>query len=1091
MEMYKDVVTMISRLVRPTATDERASLERVNDRASYPASSQQRRLFAIQQLDASGVSYNIPATYRLRGKVDPGQMKKALSELMVSHPSLRTIYEMREGALRQRVLPEFAIDLEVEECVGWTEADAASGFLRPFDLERNCPIRARLRQVELELWVFQVDIHHIAADGGCYAPLIGDLFRAYAGERLDPEKTRYIDYAVWQVEGAGAAEFARHREYWKKQYAEPVPSLDLPSDYPRPAERSYRGGTVRLELAREVSEGLRRLARDEQATLHMVMLALWQVFLGRLGSVEDVSVGVAASGRDRAELQGVSGMFVNTLAMRGRPAWNKSFAAFLAEVRPALLEGLKHQGHPLDELMNELGVERNTSRAALFDTMFNFHELSEEGRQLQAGGVSVEGVGTPWTTAKFDLTMSVGKRTDQIVCVLEFATDLYERGTAERMLRQYSRLAEQVISAPQTNISDLELLEQGERERLLLWGRGNVLKWSGETLTWKFDGQAKRRGNAEALRWAGERLSYRDLDERSNRVARKLREHHGVKRDVLVGVLAERTGWTVVGILGILKAGGAYVPLDPTHPVERLQYMLADSGCTTVLVQGSHPEWLGAQLALVDLLDSLGSDAEVPADWSVDEEALAYVIYTSGSTGRPKGVGVEHRNVVKLLEAGAVHYRYAETDVWSLFHSFGFDVSVWELWGALLYGGRAVVVSYETARVAAEFVDLLEQEQVTMLSQTPSAFGVLAEEAVRRAAKLKSLRWVMFAGEALKYGGLRGWLERYGEDQPRLANMYGITETTVHTTWHRVRRDEVEATRGSLIGGPLSGYDLYVLDRSKKLSAVGLVGELWVGGIGVARGYLGRPELTAERFVPDPFSAEKGARIYRSGDLVRWLPDGELEFIGRQDDQVKVRGYRIELGEVESALRAIKGVREAVVVARNDEVGSKQLCGYWAGETEENMVREELGRRLPGYMVPAFIIRLDSLPLTRNGKVDRRALPEPNRSSGRVYVPPGDESEAKLVDAYREVLGVERVGMNDGFFELGGDSLKAVVLLSVIRERFQREVKIRDLISCSVRELNLKLLSMEQGGAKQNSRANSEKLGVAKILSFFHLERKK
>ncbi|HWA26881.1 MAG TPA: amino acid adenylation domain-containing protein, partial [Lacunisphaera sp.] len=800
--------------------------------------------------------------------------------LMEAHSNLRTVYRVERGEVRQRILTEYEPAVEVEERLGLKVEEAVAGFVRAFDLEKDSPIRVRLRRIGVEEWVLQVEMHHIAVDGGCYAQLLEDLFRAYAGERLPEEKLRYVDYAVWQSEGAGVGELAQHQQYWLEQYREEVPVLELPADYPRPVVRSFQGESAYFTLPAEVSRRLRQLARQEEATLQMVLLALWQVLLSRLGGVEDLSVGIAASGRDRAELGGIGGMFVNTLAVRGRPQRQKRFKEFLAEVREAMLSGLEHQGYPFEELVDRLGISREAGRHPLFDTMFNYLEPSVVGQAVRIGELTAEGVASPWQVAKFDLTLHVQEvGSEQIGCSLEYATDLFSAQTAASLGRRYALLAEQVTGDATVLLGELELLSEQEKQQLRSWGAGPNSAGATATIHDLFGVEARRRPEGVALSWRGGEMSYGELDQRSERLAALLRRQHQVRRDVVVGVVAERTAESIVGMLGILKAGGAYLPLDPAYPEDRLRFMLKDSGCKTVLVHRLKPTWVG-EIPTVDLLaePTYGiSGEELSKGCSAD---LAYIIYTSGSTGQPKGAMVEHRNVVQLLEGCNQHYALCAKDVWSVFHSFAFDFSVWEIWGALLYGGRAVIVPEETARAPAEFVQLLRREKVTILSQTPSAFAVFAEEE-SLGEKLESLRWITFGGEALNYSRLRGWMKRHGDQTPQIANMYGITETTVHVTFRVVRQSEVENGCGSFIGKPLPGYTLFVLNAGGKMAPPGVIGELYVGGAGVARGYLNRAELTAQRFIADPFSGEAGARLYRTGDLARWLPDGNLEYLGR------------------------------------------------------------------------------------------------------------------------------------------------------------------------------------------------------------------
>ncbi|HSG38130.1 MAG TPA: amino acid adenylation domain-containing protein, partial [Thermoanaerobaculia bacterium] len=652
-------------------------------------------------------------------------------------------------------------------------------------------------------------------------------------------------------------------------------------------------------------------------------------------------------------------------------------------------------------------------------------------------------VETSTGTSKFDLTLSVSAGPGGLTGGLEYNTDLFDSGTADRLLGHFSRLLAGVAADPDQRIWSLPLLSPEERRHLLTdLNAGTDRRPVETTLHRLFEVQAARFPEVVAAFWEGERLTYRELDTLANRWAHRLRDL-GVEPEVRVGLCVERSMATVVGILAILKAGGAYVPLDPAYPEERLRFLLADSGVRVLLTQGGLVEKLPAHEARVlDLDEPLKEGPAGPPAVGTAPDNLAYIIYTSGSTGRPKGVGVTHANVVRLFTATEGLFDFGPNDVWTLFHSHAFDFSVWEIWGALLYGGSLVVVPYWVTRSPSAFRELLARERVTVLNQTPSAFRQLIEADAAVDLGELALRYVVFGGEALDLQSLRPWFNRHDDQRPRLVNMYGITETTVHVTWRPIDSLDVERGAASVIGSSLPDLSLAVLERNGEPAPIGVAGEMHVGGAGVARGYLGRPELTAQRFVPDPFGREPGGRLYRSGDLARYLPNGDLEYLGRIDHQVKIRGFRIELGEIEAALGDHPAVRQALVVARDEGEGDRRLVAYLVAGPEPlpgiEELRAFLRKRLPEHMLPAAFVPLDALPLTAHGKIDRAALPAPDRERSALrgsFTPPRTPEEQILAEVWREVLKIDQVGADDNFFTLGGDSILSIRVRSLAARR--------------------------------------------------------
>jgi amino acid adenylation domain-containing protein len=1042
---------------------------------ALPLSFAQERLWFLDRLEPGSATYNIPAALRLTGVLDERALERSLGEIVRRHQALRTVFAEVDGSPVQVVAPFGGFALPVEDLSGLGEADreaavrrrAGEEASRPFDLVTGPLFRAALLRLGAEDHVLLLSMHHIVSDGWSLGVLFRELSSLYAayregGESPLPElPVQYADYAVWQREQLAGEVLDRQLAYWKERLAGAPELLELPTDHPRPAVQTYRGASVPAELSPELLDRLQRLGRSEGATLYMTLLGAFQVLLSKYAGSEDVVVGSPIAGRTRREVEELIGFFVNTLVLRTDLSGDPSFREVLRRVREATLGAYAHQELPFEKLVVELQPERSLSHSPLFQVMFTLQNVGGGGGALP--GLNVSGAGAELGSAQFDLSLTLAGTPQGLRGGLNYNTDLFERGTVERMLGHLERVLEQVAADADVRLSQLELLGQAERALVLEeWNHTDAEYPAELCIHQMFEAQVERTPGAVAVRFEGESLTYAELNARANRLAHSLRRR-GVGPEVRVGICLERGLEMIVSILGVLKAGGAYVPLDPAYPADRLAFTLADAGVPLVLVQES----VRATLPAVDGVEiiSLDGAAEEIAAESAENSAsgatprsLAYVIYTSGSTGTPKGALIEHRNVTRLFSATDAWFGFGPDDVWTLFHSCAFDFSVWEIWGALLYGGRLVVVPLDVARDPEAFHALVQREGVTVLNQTPSAFRQFMRVDAERGGEL-ALRNVIFGGEALEPASLREWVERRGVDTPRLVNMYGITETTVHVTWRPLSREDVFGGSGSPIGRAIPDLRLYVLDPARRPVPIGVPGELYVGGGGVARGYLNRPELTAQRFIDNPFGA---GTLYRTGDRVRWMADGTLEYLGRLDEQVKIRGFRIELGEIEAALRQAAGVSDCTVVVREDEPGDRRLVAYVVGDAEAEALRDRLRQSLPEYMVPSAFVALDALPLTANGKLDRKALPAPEGDAygQRSYEAPLGEVEAALAEIWAEVLGVERVGRWDHFFELGGHSLLAIRLIGRMR-RAGLHTDVRALFTTPV----LAELALTVGGA--------------------------
>ncbi|WP_189999977.1 non-ribosomal peptide synthetase, partial [Streptomyces rubradiris] len=1044
----------------------RSAIPKADRSAPLRLSYGQEQMWFLDRLDPDSTQYLVPLLVRLTGALDAGVLADAWQRLTDRHEILRTRYGLHGEEPVQFVSERERVTLPLEDLTHLPEdarearvqAVVTGELFVPFDLERDLPVRARLIRLGADEHVLAVVFHHIACDAWSTEVVGQELSVLYTalvrGEepRLPEVAVQYADFAAWQRAEMSGAVLARHLAYWKGELAGLTP-IELPTDRPRKAVRDAAGDAVAFAVPADLAERVREFARERAATPFMVVLAAYQSLLARYTGSADVTVGTVVSGRSRPELQGMLGYGINTLALRGRWADGTSFAELVDATKDTVLGAFDHQGVPFAQLIDAVQPERDLSRNPLFDVALTMH--GERTSAFALPGIVAEPYRAEGDAAKYDLDLQLRQDADGTLHGnLEYAVELFDRATAERLTGHLVRLLDAATANPDADLNRLHFL--GTDEVRLLTQGANVTGEVTRTVHRAFEEQAARTPDAVAVHCAGEELTYAELNERANRVA-----HHliglGVGQETLVGVCLERGPDLIPTLIGVLKAGGAYLPLDPSQPADRIGYLLQDAAAPVVVTERAHAELLNGlhdgPVLVLDGDEGRSALAGEPATNPVprtDADSLIYVIYTSGSTGRPKGVGLTHANVERLFTVTRDQTGFREDDVWTLFHSYAFDFSVWEMWGALLHGGRLVVVPKDVARDPSAFLGLLVEQRVTVLNQTPSAFRALVAAAREGDTRIDglALRTVVFGGEKLEVADLRPWADRLGLDAPTLVNMYGITETTVHVTHHVL--DEADLARGSVspVGVPLDDLAVRVLDAHGNLAPIGVPGEIHVAGRGVARGYLGRAALTAERFVPDPYGAP-GDRLYRSGDVGRRLADGSLEFLGRNDAQVKIRGFRIELGEINAALTARDGVRDAVVLVREDTPGDKQLVAYVVTAEgpgpDTAVLRTALARELPEYMVPATFVTLDALPLTVNGKLDTKALPAPAaRGAVAEYTAPRSGLEQRTAAIWEEVLGVDRVGVHDSFFDLGGHSLRAITLAGRLREA-GLDVSVRDL----------------------------------------------
>ena len=924
---------------------------------------------------------------------------------------------------------------------------------KPFDLKEAPLIRALLLSLSEQEHILLVTFHHSVSDGwsvGVFRKELATLYNALSqgqSANLPELPIQYADYAVWQRDWLQGEELERQLRYWKTQLAD-LTVLEQPTDKSRPKQLSYRGARQTIQLSAALTQSLKTLSQQQNVTLFMMLLSAFQVLLHRYSGQEDIVVGTAIAGRNRQELENLIGFFVNTLALRTDLSGTPNFVQLLSRVREVCLSAYAHQDIPFEKLVAELQVQRDMSRHPLFQVMLIL-QPSSALQDMQLSGLTINKLTVTNDTAKFDLALSLVEHPDGLTGVIEYSTDLFNAETITRLAGHFQTLLEAVVAHPETAIAELPLLTAPERHQLLVeWNATQTEYPKEKCIHHYFEEQVARTPDAIALVFEDQQLSYQGLNAKANQLAHYL-QTLGVQPDTLVAICLDRSIDLVIGLLAILKAGGAYVPLDPTYPRERLAFMLDDSQISLLLTQKKFDSITNAS-ELNHGIQRVYLDSEWPTIFplhlgaTVNSENLAYVIYTSGSTGKPKGVQINHRSLLNFLMSMAQLLDIKKQDVLLAVTTLSFDIAGLEIYLPLICGAKIIIASRELAVDGSGLARILNQANtITMMQATPATWRLLLEADWTGNPQLK----ILCGGEALN----RDLAIHLQKKSKEVWNLYGPTETTIWSTVNRLSIDDHSA-EVIPIGHPIANTQLYILDKHLQLAPVGVTGELHIGGDGLARGYLNRPELTAEKFIKHPFSDDPHARLYKTGDLARYLPNGVVEFLGRIDHQVKIRGFRIELGEIESVLGQHPSINEVVVTVREDQPGDKRLVVYLTYLQHEppnvSALRLFLKQKLPEYMVPSAFVLLDKFPLTPNGKIDRKALPAPDQTRPEYeqsYVPPRSPIEEMLVAIWQEVLNIEQIGIHDNFFELGGHSLLAVQLIVRINKQFQIEFPLYSL----------------------------------------------
>jgi amino acid adenylation domain-containing protein len=1043
--------------------------------ARYPLSHGQQALWYLQQLSPNSAAYNIAAAIRVLDVLDVGALRRSFQKLLERHDALRVTIKATPDGPVQEAQPRQEVCFQQVDAEGWSETLLDERLVeesrRAFDPEHGPLLRISLYARAPRESVLLLVVHHIVADFWSLAILTHELGRHYRAEldgrgaaALAPLTSQYADHVRRQAELLSGPEGERLPAYWRKKLAGELPLLDLPFDRAHPALQTFEGAAEAFRLSAELTGALKSLSHAQGATLYMTLLAAFQVLLHRYTNQREVLVGSPASGRTRAETSGVVGYFVNPVVLRASFAERQSFTDFLRHVRRTVLEALEHQDYPFALLVEHVQPARDAGRSPLFQAMFILQKeslfsgaefsvlpLDETGGPTMLGGLRVEAYPLEQTVAQFDLTLKVMEVGEEMSAAFEYNTDLFDASTVKRMAGCFQTLLNGIADDPAADIARLPLLPAHERRLLADWN-DTAVRYEGRPhlLHQHFEAQAARTPEAAALRMGEEQLSYAELNARANQLARHLRGL-GVCPDVIVGVCMERSVEMVVSLLAVLKAGGAYLPLDPHSPAARLGFMMDEAGVGAVLTQSRRREQLPPTQVPVVCVDEWGPELASAGSENLEgrvlPENLAYTIYTSGSTGRPKGVMVAHDAIVNRLLWMQQRYQLGAADRVLQKTTFSFDVSVWEFFWPLMTGACLVLARPGGQQESAYLAQLIKQERVTVLHFVPSMLRVFLEE--EGAAECESVRDVICSGEALTVELQERFHERM---KGRLHNLYGPTEAAVDVTSWQCERGRAVVP----IGRPIANTRIHVLNEEMEQTPVGVAGELYIGGAGLARGYVRRADLTAERFVPNPYGTRGGERLYRTGDLARYPADGNIEFLGRLDDQVKVRGFRIELGEIEAVLKQHPQVRQAVVLAKPGNDGAPRLSAYIvtraaSDEPTTTEWRRHLAQRLPEYMIPSAFITLEELPLTSSAKVDRRALSALDSGERpqleKPYVAPRTPTEQLVAGIWSQVLNVERVGVHDNFFELGGHSLLATQFTSRVRECFQVDVPLSALFN--------------------------------------------
>ncbi len=1007
----------------------------------YTLSSAQKRMYVLYQFDKTSLAYNMPQFVQIEGALDKNRLESAFSQLIDRHESLRTAFEAIDEEVAQKVSDQVEFEMEYYDSDEDQLSHITDDFVRPFDLSQPPLIRTGIVTVSGDksgvqpYHILMVDMHHIITDGVSQSVLVNDFLSLYNNEVLPEIRIQYKDYAEWQQGEKRKGILASQKMFWLNEFTEEVTTLELPTDFVRPPVKNHQGDFIYFSIGKEDTLRLKTLCSSSGSTMFMMILSVYNILLSKLSNQQDVVVGTPVACRDHADLENMIGMFVNTLPLRNEVSGSLSFQEFLTSVQQKTLSCFDNQSYQYEELIDELKVGRNTSRNPLFDVLFSYQNI--EKSELEISGLALQSYHNEQTVSKFDLTLTAMEEGEELYLNFNYSTALFKEETIERFVGYFKEILSAVISDPSVKLSAIDIMPEAEKQELLYQFNDTTADYPGqETLITLFEKQVRDSPENIALVYNDTELSYQDLNVSANQLARYLRSK-GVKAGDVVGLMLDRSIELMVAVLGILKAGGTYLPIDVSQPEERLKYVLKESSALLLLTDKTGIALFDKHITTIDVSDAaIGAMDKKDLKITPSSSDLAYIIYTSGSTGTPKGVMVGHRSVINLICSQKAMYDIDPGERILQFSTIIFDASVEQIWLALLHGAALVLIDKEVITDSHQFNDYLFRKKVTHLHATPSFLDHVELQ------EPNSLKRIISGGEECKWELANRFNKGY-----KFYNKYGPSETTITSVAGLVPED-IEGESRISIGKPVNNTFVYVLGHHLELLPRGVKGELYIGGDGLALGYVNREEFTKERFVDNPF--RPGERIYKTGDLVRWLPDGNIDFIGRLDDQIKLRGYRIELGEIEHHLLSHEEVKGAVVLVREKE-GDKYLVAYYVSgeEIPVSTLRAYLSEKLPDYMVPTYYMNLESMPLTPSGKVDKKALPDPEFEAGEDYVGPQTETEEKLVEIWSEVLKLDKevISVNKNFFELGGHSLNAVTLANKVFKAFNIELSLQQIFN--------------------------------------------
>ncbi|MBD0378727.1 non-ribosomal peptide synthetase [Paenibacillus sedimenti] len=1039
-------ITEISLYIDQATKETYTSILPAEQQEYYPLSSSQKRLYVLNQFEGTGTTYNMPGVFTVEGPLDPSRLEAAFNRLAARHDMLRTSFHTIDGNPVQKVHDHVDFTIQhYDHGANDSIEDLVSKFVRSFELDQAPLIRIGLAQIDEHRHLFLFDMHHIISDALSIEILIDELAALYRGMEPAAKPVSYKDFAVWQHDAFQSGALKKQEAYWLEAFAGDIPVLGMPADFPRPAVQSFEGDSILFGTGQQLMIRLNQLAAETGTTMYMLLLAAYNVLLAKYGNQNDIVVGTPVAGRSHPDVQHTIGMFVSTLALRNRPTADLSFRAFLEEVKRNALLAFEHQDYPFESLVEKLDVARDMSRNPLFDTMFSLQMKDLMKLEFDESLTFVPYVSDN-RISKFDLSLEATEKELELVFQLEYSTKLFTKSTMERLAGHYIEILKSVTESPDIVLADIAIVT-GDEKRLLLeeFNETNREYPSGKTFPELFEEQAKKTPDQVAVICEEDMLTYRTLNNMANQLARRLRIK-GIQSESVVGIMVERSIDMIIGVLAVWKAGGTYLPIDPEYPDDRIQYMLEDSRAELLLSNRAIAGRVVFDKEIICFEDNgLYSEAASNLGISPAENQLAYIIYTSGTTGRPKGVMIEHASYTNVAFAWREAYQLDTFQVNLLqMASFAFDVFAGDMARALLNGGKLIICPNDVKLDPASLYELIRKYQINIFESTPALIVPLMQYIYDQGLDISQLKLLILGSDSCSAEDFANLRSRFG-DGMRIVNSYGVTEACIDSSFYEHTEESLPYFGNVPIGKPLPNMKFYVLDQQLRLQPIGVPGELCIGGIGVARGYYNQPELTADKFVDNPFVP--GERMYRTGDMARWMPDGNIEFLGRGDHQVKIRGYRIELGEIEASLLKHGSVKEAVVIARDDSMQQKYLCAYLVARDELTIteIRDHLSDLLPAYMIPSHFLQLDKMPLTPNGKLDRKALLalEGGMHFGSEFVAPTNVIEAKIAAVWQEVLGIDQISIHADFFQVGGHSLKAMMLISQMHKACGVEIPLR------------------------------------------------